>query len=415
MSIQAVDTQGNVIAGVVWGLTDSSSGLFTIDPTTGTVRLSQANLDYEAATSQRIVVSVTEVRDGVTLIVSLPITIAVQNVLENLYLADSDTPNTLAENASTGTIPNGLDLYAVDERGELLSGVVWNITPADVFAIASATGVVALAKAGLDYESTPSYTIGIAGQVRTAEGVTLMSSLTVTIIVVDVLEAVRMFDAVPSTNTIPENASAGTRVSELDLQVVDEVDQPVSDVVFRIVSGDGSFTIASATGVVSLSTTASLDYAITSSYTVEVEAVGRKGGVRLSTTLSVTIVVLEALDNILSDADPSTDTIAENASTNTAVNGLVLQVLDDMNRTVAVTWDFIDNPDGLFVIGTTSGVVRLAKAELDYEAAVSYTLGIAAYIDDEVAGNILTVTVADIGSIRKLGCVGWCSCNKYNR
>ena len=125
----------------------------------------------------------------------LTVAVEVVNVLESIVLSDMDEGlNTITENEASGTVVLGVTLQAVDEGGEpLQSGVIWNITPTDVFAINSLGVITYASTATVDYETTTSYTIVVAATVsRDTE--TVSGDLTLMIEVVNVLERIVLSD-----------------------------------------------------------------------------------------------------------------------------------------------------------------------------------------------------------------------------
>ena len=70
-----------------------------------------------------------------------------------------------------------------------------------------------------------------------------------------------LVDSNPSANTISESAPAGTAISGVSLQVLNEMSAPVSNVFWSLSESTiTEFTISTMTGEISLAPSASLDY-----------------------------------------------------------------------------------------------------------------------------------------------------------
>ena len=111
--------------------------------------------------------------------------------------------------------------------------------------------------------------------VAISDGVSVTSSLIVSITVLNVLETVVISDSDTTTNTLSENVASGTAVSGLRLQVVVEGGStPSSDsIVWSVASTGTRFAIDSGSGTLSYVSTSTLDYEATPLFEVIVEAV----------------------------------------------------------------------------------------------------------------------------------------------
>ena len=214
---------------------------------------------------------------------------------------DSDaTTNTVFENDTVDTVIDGLHLIAVDEGGEpLQSGVIWNITPTDVFAINSATGVVRLAQAGLDYEQQRQYQIEVSG-VGSSRGVSLTGHLTVTIEVGDTFDSVRILDRLAGeTKYLLETATTNTVVNGLDLRATDNDGNAVAGAQWSLLRNpNGIFMIEATSGVVRLAK-ATLDYERVRFYTIEARVNVLAGNLQVSDSLEIVVAISDVLEEVL--------------------------------------------------------------------------------------------------------------------
>ena len=409
LRLEVEDERGDPVIGAQWGLTNDAGGLFVIDTTSGVVRVSTtATLDYEQAPSHIIIVSVSASGEGTPIIASIAIPISVLNVFEQVVVSDGEaaTANTVVENAVAGTVVAGLRLQAVDEGSNPISGAQWSLTNdgSGLFEIGTTSGVVRVsATATLDYEDISSHTIVVSVAVREGDE-TFTASDSIEIIILNVLEQVVIRDDEATSNTIVENAAVGTTVTGLHLQAVDERGVVLSDVRWGITSLDGLFAIDTATSMVRfVSTTATLDYEMTPSYVVGISAQAVQDSVTVVGTSDITLWLENVLESIAAtDSNPAINSIAENAASDTVVSGLHLQAVDERGEVVAgVQWSLTDDGGGLFVIDTTSGVVRVSTtATLDYEDTNAHTVvvSVTASADGKTftASDTVPIAVADL-------------------
>jgi RTX calcium-binding nonapeptide repeat (4 copies)/Cadherin domain/Haemolysin-type calcium binding protein related domain len=144
-------------ATLTYSLTDSSSGRFAINATTGVITVANgAGLDFEAASSQTVTVHVAD-QNGIAL--NKNFTIAVTNVNEAPSNATM-TGGSVAEMAANGTLVG--TVTGVDpDAGSVLH---YSLTDSagGRFAIDPTTGAVTVANGSLlDYETSTSHTIGV--------------------------------------------------------------------------------------------------------------------------------------------------------------------------------------------------------------------------------------------------------------
>ena len=198
------------------------------------------------------------------------------------------------------------------------------------FTINAMNGEVSLAPGmTLDYESITSYTLEV-----TAELLVLGSSRILTLsLTIEVLNESEIFDLVDSdtsANEISEIAVSGTAISGVSLQVIDAMGMPVDGVLWSLSeSTNVPFTISTTSGEIVLSSDRSLDYEMTQEYSLIVTADVLFNGTTETSTLNLTIAVLNESDTFdLVDSDASANSISESAPAGTTVSGVsLLQVL----------------------------------------------------------------------------------------
>ena len=137
-------------------------------------------------------------------------------------------------------------------------------------------------------------------------------------------------------------------------------------------TGVGVFSINPATGVITVTNAAALDYETTTSYTLDV-VVTDAGG--LTDTETITINVIDVPENtapVLTAIGPLS--VAENALVGTALGTMTSTDAEGHAVTYSIT---AGNTDNLFSINATTGAITLSSTTLlNYERATTYTLTI---------------------------------------
>ena len=179
----------------------------------------------------------------------------------------------------------------------------------------------------------------------------------------------------------------------------DESNNALSSVEWSLTDDAGGvFVIDSSSGAISLSSTATLDYEVTTQdYSVTVSAAGSEGGVTLTATLALTIAVTNVLESLsVSDGDVGANSIEENSAVGTVVSGLNLVATDEANGTFSAVWRLTDDAGGLFQIVSTNGEISLAIAGvLDYEGnQTPYEVVVQAANGGASVTGALTLTIA---------------------
>jgi len=170
-------------------------------------------------------------------------------------------------------------------------------------------------------------------------------------------------DITLSNNSVNENATNGTVVgtataNDPNLAGGDTVTYTLSN------NAGGRFAIDATTGVVTVADGTQLNAEASQAHVITVVATD-SGGLTYSKTVTIQIGdVNEFGVGAITDANAAADTVAENVAIATAV-GITARATDADTTTNAVTYSLV-NPDGLFAIDATSGVVTTAAA-IDFE------------------------------------------------
>ena len=395
VGVTALGTDADYGTSIAYDFTSNPSDLFAIDASTGVITLATGKtLDYESAQSHTVKVRATSTdSNGDTSTATKEISIAVTDVDDNtLSVADSNSAtNTIAENASSGTT---VGVTALGTDADYGTSIAYDFTsnPSDLFAIDASTGVITLATGKtLDYESAQSHTVKVRATSTDSNGDTSTATKEISIAVTDVDDnTLSVADSNSATNTIAENASSGATVGVTALGT--DADYGTS-IAYDFTSNPSDlFAIDASTGVITLATDKTLDYESAQSHTVKVRATSTDSNGDTSTaTKEITIAVtdVDEFTPSLSDGDSTANTVAEDATAGTTVGVTAKGSDGDAGTSFSYAFASDGNPDVLFDLNATTGVVTLAGS-LDYETATSHSIKVVGTATDSNGGSKTT-------------------------
>ena len=182
------------IGAVTWALSGDDATAFTIDATSGMVRM--IGRDFEApvdADNNNVYLATVIATDSAGNVANIDIAITVTNTNEAPAISGT-TIFTIAENAGDGAMVGTIIGADVDAGTTLTYSIITGNTN-DAFTIGSATGAITVnGDNKLDYETTPSYSLTV-----TVSDSSLEATATVTINVEDVNEAPTITGTPPAT------------------------------------------------------------------------------------------------------------------------------------------------------------------------------------------------------------------------
>jgi Ca2+-binding RTX toxin-like protein len=146
----------------------------------------------------------------------------------------------------------------------------------------------------------------------------------------------------------------------------------------------GRFVIDPASGAISASGTAPIDYETSHSYTILVEVTDGASAIRQSHE----IMVENAPPAAIVDAEAAANAVAEDAAVGSLV-GLTASASDPGGGTIS--YSLADDSGGRFAIDAVTGLVTVAAA-LDFETATSHTIVVRA--SDGIAATLQSFTIA---------------------
>ncbi|XP_051166129.1 cadherin-related tumor suppressor isoform X1 [Leptopilina boulardi] len=342
---------------------------FKLDPTTGQLRLAEA-LDRE--TKDKYVLRA-RADDGVQH-TDITLTIVVTDTNDNAPVFQAmaysfDVPENMPRGSRVGqVIATDADADGLNSQ---LSYALISDWANDVFSLNPNTGVFTLT-ASLDYEQVQHYILVVQA---TDGGIPALSStVTVYCNVVDLNDNAPIFEPGPYATEVLENATIGTAVLSATAQDMDSLDN--GKVAYAIVSGDenNDFDIAP-NGTVF--TKKLLDREKKSLYSLILRANDspQYPARALSSTVQVTIVLLDVNDLAPEFISPNQTIIIENAPSNTVV--MAIKAVDrDEGRNGYVEYS-LDENGFPFTLGTVDGLLRVSGS-LDREQRPNYTLQVSA-------------------------------------
>ncbi|XZE33950.1 cadherin domain-containing protein [Pirellulaceae bacterium SH501] len=377
--------------GITYTLDDNAGGRFAIDSATGVVSVADGSLlNYEAATHHGIVVRATSA-DGSFSVQNY--TIQVTDVNESAISAISDADNSsdfVLENSTIGTVV-GVTALATDADGTDTVTYSLDTNAGGLFAIDSVTGVITVAGA-IDREAAASYSITI--RATSSDASTITSTSTISIGDLDEFDVSTPTDLNAATNEVNENVAIGTTVG-VTANAFD-LDATTNTVSYSLTSNpDGLFQIDASTGVVT--TAAAINREVHgASRSITVQATSSDGATATQ-TFNIAINDLDEFDvSTPTDSNAATNEVNENVAIGTTV-GVTANAFDLDATTNTVTYSLTSNPDGLFQIDASTGVVTTAAAinREVHGASCSITVQ-AASSDGSIETQIFNIAINDL-------------------
>ncbi|MGQ3360675.1 MAG: beta strand repeat-containing protein [Phreatobacter sp.] len=363
-------------SGVTYSLTDDAGGRFVIDAATGEVSVAAgASFDRESESAITVAVTATS-QDGSAATQSFAIAVTDVDEFDVAPVSDSNAAaNAVTENAAIGTTV-GITAFASDGDATN-SGVTYALTDnaGGRFAIDATTGVVTVAGA-IDREAGATQAITV--RATSADGSTTTQSYSIAINDVDEFDVTAPVDADVASNSIAENAAAGTTVGVTAF--ASDGDATNSGVTYALTdNAGGRFAIDATTGVVTVA--GALNFETSASHAITVRATSADGSTA-SQTFNIGV-------NDLNDETPTNISLAS-----TGINE---------ERTGKITFTLAGEKDldpplvEVFANGVSLGIVQLTNAH------DTRTQGYSDLSDLEAAAQTFTLNlplgVTDPGSI----------------
>ncbi|XP_052086465.1 protocadherin Fat 4-like [Mytilus californianus] len=372
----------------ITAVSNSGSDKFSIDTSSGEVKLSQS-LDYDTLTTKYYEITIVA-EDGGGLKGTGTVTVSVTDVNDNapaclhsLYVIS------LAEDTIPSTIIN--DLLCSDDDSSTNGDLTFTLTqsPGSMFSLME-TGTVALNLTGtLNYETVTAYTL----EVLVVDGGSspLSTTVSIDITISDVNDGGPSFNATYNTSVI-EDSNIETVVETVAATDPDHSNSTFGNLFYSILSGDtdSKFTIDSSTGQITLN--GNLDRETTDYYLLVVQAKEQVGTYSASTTVNVSIS--DVNDNIpICIFMTFSSEIAESSASGTTL--LTLNCSDIDTATYAtLSYAIVSGNTSVFELSSNA---LLLKTAVNFESDItSYNLIIRVSDGTNLVNITGTITVTDV-------------------
>ncbi len=386
--------------GITYSLVSDDSGRFAINSTTGVVTVAGAINRETDGPTRNITVRATSA-DGSFTDQAYTITINDVDEFDVGSVSDTDaTTNAVNENAAIGTtVGITASLLMLTQRPMVLPTRSIN-DDSGRFAINSTTGVVTVA--GAINREADGPTRNITVRATSADGSFTDQAYTITINDVDEFDVGSVSDTDAITNAVNENAAIGTTVGIT--ASASDADATTNGITYSLVSDDsGRFAINSTTGVVTVAGTLDRE-AIGSTRAITVRATSSDGSFT-DQIFSIAILDVDEFDvSVTTDADPTSNSITENAAIGSLV-GITAAAQDADATNSSVSFSLVNDDGGRFVIDSQTGIVSLAGTidrEVDGAArtiVVRSTSADGSFSDQSFTINVVDVDEFDVGPI----------------
>ncbi|BDI04953.1 hypothetical protein CATMQ487_19230 [Sphaerotilus microaerophilus] len=366
------DDSADISAGVSYSLGGEDAAAFTIDATTGEVKLT-GNPDAETQASYQFEVVVTDVAGHAT---SQAVSLAVADLDEVAPVITSGTvAAAIEENSGAGQV-----VYTVvaDDSADISAGVSYSLGGVDAaaFTIDASTGEVKLT-GNPDAETQASYQF----EVTATDAAGHATSQAVSLAVVDLDEAAPVITSGPVAAAIEENSGAGQVVYTV---VADDSADISAGVSYSLGGVDAAaFTIDASTGEVKL--TGNPDAETQVSYQFEVTATDAAGHAT-SQAVSLAVVDLDEAAPVITSG-PVAAAIEENSGAGQVVYTVVAD--DSADISAGVSYSLGGEDAAAFTIDATTGEVKLT-GNPDAETQASYQFEV---VVTDVAGHATSQAV----------------------
>ena len=407
LSLGIEDEAGSDLSSaVVWSLADSAGGLFTIDASSGEISGTEGTnyepdtipSGYNPATPRQYPLTVrATTTQGIPpeLTVDIPVTVVMENVLEQLVRGSgTNTAGTAFELFDNEV--QGLNVIIRDERGASVDDLVWAFAFIDDpairarFTINPATGVITAVGSANNLGSQDAD--GFLLDTIVSKGAIQSAPIAVRIDIINVLAELTLSDSDVDTNRLAENATGV--VEGITLIATDERDQTVTDLTWTIVtnSAGNHFSIDENTGV--LSVVNAFDFETGGIPNVVVQASKAQEGsgtIIESPELTVSVNIDNVLESVELELVGTPDTIDENSPTGTRVPGLTLRTtVDGVDRApvsgVTYSLTTVEIPTSLISVApstTPNEAFLQVSGGIDYEAYSEIFVTVAVEVVEE--------------------------------
>ena len=372
-STSDADGSNNAITYAV--TTQSCSGAFQVDSSSGVVTATGSGLDYETAQSCTVTISGTSADGSGS---TTQFTIAVTDVAIDIAAAAP----TIAEDAA-----NGAAVVTLSTTGDDATNAGITISSGNdngAFAVTSAGAVTVADTTQIDFDSAASQTVVFT----VADGSNAVTE-SVRITFTDVVIAI----TAGQSGSIAENTATNKAI----MTVATTGDTDGDDFAITAGNDDSLFSIDAASGVISTTANA-LNYEDATSHTLTISVSDGTNANTVTRDVTITVTDVDEFDATApSDSNSDANTVAENAAADATV-GVTASSSDADGSTNAISYSITSQScSSAFAVDSSSGVVTATGSGLNYESATSCTVEITATsADSSTAATTFTIAVTDV-------------------
>ncbi|VEN39451.1 unnamed protein product [Callosobruchus maculatus] len=372
--IKAVDPDNGNNASITYSIVHNrdsdSNGVFSIDPVTGVVKTRMV-LDHEEKTIYRLVIAATDGGHPPKKVLHM-LRVEVLDLNDNRpTFTSSSLVFRVREDVKIGQIVGSVAPMEPDREntisgssGNYVTYTLTSLTPdviGDAFDIDRSTGSLVVARE-LDREAQSEYRLQVRALDTSAMNNPQSSAITLRVDIADANDNAPKWKEDPLTITISESAEVGSSIYNLTATDADSGSN--GDIRYSLVSQyppGSTFNIDHLTGTLELS--GPLDFESIQEYTVIVKATDQSLNVseRLSTALTIRVIVTDYNDNAPKFVVPTTAFISESLIVGNTIARLVAVDMDNGDNGRVSYIMSGGNEAGVFSLGYDTGILTLAK------------------------------------------------------
>jgi len=338
-------------------MNSNPDGLFQVDASTGVVTTAAA-INREVHGANRSITVQATSSDGSTATQVFNISINDLDEFDVTVPTDANADsNEVNENVAIGTTV-GITANAFD-LDSTTNTITYSLTgnPDGLFQVDPNTGVVTTA-ASINRE-VHGANRSITVQATSSDGSTATQVFNISINDLDEFDVTLPSDTNSATNEVNENVAVGTTVG-ITANAFD-LDSTTNTITYSLTSNpDGLFQVDASTGVVTTASAINRDvHGANRSITVQASS---SDGSTATQVFNISINDLDEFDvTVPTDTNSATNEVNENIAVGTTV-GVTANAFDLDSTTNTITYSLTSNPDGLFQVDASTGIVTTAAA-----------------------------------------------------
>ena len=378
-TVLANDPELAIQPSIAYSITSGDTDRFAINADSGMISLIGA-VDFETAARHNL--EITAISADATATVNVQIN--VQDINEAPSFANSLYTGTISEAAALNSEITTITATDID-AGEVFTYAISGGNDDGIFAIDASTGVVSLARAGLDFETAPSHDLTI--EVTDSGGLTASTLLRISI--TDANDTPQFAQSIYHVD-LPEDSRTGDVLATLTASDGDAGDS----LTYSISAGndDGLFAIDANTGVLSYIGNIFLGYE-TAQQSFDVTIMASDGTATATTIARIAVSDVNEFAPIFTPA-----TITKLHTENTPFTYDVSAGVSDGDGAAQLTYSIKSGTGAeLFEIGAETGILRNIEM-LDYEGAhgTRFPLNIEVSDGDNTANLTFNIFLEDV-------------------